>query len=313
MVKKLWIIIIAGIVLLAGLSAFLFFATDVFDAKNSAFITFKTYDSDGNLITNHKTLSIVAGDTGVEFIDLSVNVKNIGDIPLSCRVSSASPTAFASALSTNLLTLDAGKSGSWTSSQIAVKQFEGATPTTFSATVLCSYNDGHQTYDLPEKTGTLPLLIQFDATGANFEVGIGSVYDSGDSGDTTPNVCGDGTCQSTETTSSCATDCAVSANVRFRTSSVDGTYASGSWIAFDSNNDSVLECYVYSTSSTGTSAKKAVIIKDMYNKEWSLTGADMYLYTGYSVSYGYRKFPLGTGCELSPLALPAYNGREIYF
>lgn len=308
--KKVTGWIVFGILGLLVVFLFFYFATDIFKPSNKSLLTFRAYDASGNLISSQDSLSVVNNVPGISSIDLSINVKNTGDVALLCRIKNANPAEFAEALPATNLSIKKGKTESWTSNLIPVAQFEGNTPTLFSATVICAYYDNKtDSYvDIKETSASLPLTIEFDSNGANFEVSIdnGSLIEDED------NFCGNDICEMNENSVSCPSDCAISASVQFRTNAVSGAYAPGSWVAYDGNKDGTLDCYVYSSSSIGSSAKKAVSITDMYAKDWSVSGNDLLLYTGYSVSYGYRKFSPGTGCELSSLPSQEYSGKEVY-
>lgn len=198
--------------------------------QTSDFIQVRYYDSNGNLITDPNTLSIVGGVPGVSYIDLTVTASNTGGTVLTCAPTTTTPTAFDSALSktAKVVPIIGTKKSSWTSNLISVSAFEGTpTPDVFSATIRCYYTigSGEQVY-LTDKTGSISLTIQPDASGS-FTVDVTS-------GGTGTEFCGDGICTSGigETATTCPGDCAVAGKVKFRTS--DLSYPTGSAIAYNS-------------------------------------------------------------------------------
>lgn len=210
----------------------------------SDFIAVRYYDKDGNLIKAPGTYSIVNNIPGVSFIDVTITLTNIGTKPLTCDLASLGPTALDSALTKTQKIATVGGKAAWTSSLISVAQFENpSTPTTFSGTARCSYNNGVQVITLPDKTGNLLVNIVPDVGGADFTVSINT-------GGTGTEYCGDGTCQVSESFSTCPQDCAVATYAKFRTS--DLSYVSGSAIAFSSTCGSTLTAYGYTTSSSSS-------------------------------------------------------------
>jgi hypothetical protein len=204
-------------------------------------VSFGLYDSNGHKINPNKgTFSIVGTTPGVTYIDFTITVPNTGAYALSCDLVSLSPTALSNAVTKTTKSILIGGKTAWSSSKILASQFESTTATTFNVTVRCSYNPGNGTNILPDKSASIPLSIKPDGSGASFEVQI-------DTGGTPTEFCGDGTCQVTETSSTCPGDCAVANNVRFRTS--DLSYLSGSAVAFASTCGSNLTRYGYSGSS----------------------------------------------------------------
>lgn len=240
--KTIWVILV--VVALFGV----LLAYGVFKSKGTeSMIQANFYDSDGNLIDQSNTLSIVENVPGVDKIDLTITLTNIGDEPLSCDIISASPTAFNSALTKTTKTLPKDGKVAWTSSLIDVAQFESQTEsTTFSAVVRCSYNTGTGNVNLDDKIGSLSLFIRPEIGTTDFEVSI-------DLGGTGTEYCGDGTCQTDEDANTCPNDCAISTSVNFRASDI--SYPSGSAVAYSESCGSDLIAYGYvssgSSSSTG--------------------------------------------------------------
>lgn len=214
-------------------------------------LTIRMYDSNGYLIKESSSFSIVNSVPGVSSIDLTVTLTNIGNQALTCNIVSLSPTAFDSAMTKTIKTLPVNQKVAWTSSLISVAPLESTIPVTFSATMKCSYVSGTTTIDLSNKVGTLSVNIQSETASPAYTLslitgGVGTEY------------CGDGICQSSETTTSCPADCTVAAYVKFRTS--DLSYVSGSSVAYSSSCGSVLTRYGYSSvmSSSGYNCDKLI-------------------------------------------------------
>ena len=207
------------------------------------FMEVRLYDSNGKLIGTTENIgsanwfSIVNGVTGVASFDISINVKNTGTQALSCTPNSLTPSVFNTAMTKTTQNVLAGKSIGWTSDKMTASQFETApTPDIFSASVTCTWTGSPVT-----KTGTLSLTISPDASGADFTLSLNP-------GGLGTEFCGDGICQSSETTTSCPADCTFTTNVKFRTT--DLGYVSGSAIGYTSTCGSTLTKYGY-YSSTG--------------------------------------------------------------
>ena len=190
-------------------------------------MTFRTYDIHGNLIEpGASSFSIVEGTTGVYYIDISVRVDNTGTEGLVCDITSVSPPGFDSQLVRTTQSLPVGGSRGWTSGLIDVAPFESPTGTTeFSTEITCGYIVGTGLILLSPINGTLELVIRPDTTGAGFQVGLSL-------GGVGTEFCGDGICQTDEDEISCPSDCAVSANVQFRTT--DLSYVSGTSVGYSS-------------------------------------------------------------------------------
>jgi hypothetical protein len=216
-------------------------------SEGTDFIRVTLVDSSGNVIktlSSSNPLSIVQGTPGVSGMYLTVTATNTGTVPLSCSLITVTPTAFDTAMNKAMkyVPSTSPKKASWTSSLISVAQFEPLSqPVVFSVTARCSYMQGSNTVYLTDKTGSVSLNIQPDATGAGFEVSM-------DTGGLGTEWCGDGICQSNEDATSCAPDCTVTANAKFRT--LDVGYASGGAIAYNSGTCGLaLTSYGYFSSS----------------------------------------------------------------
>lgn len=321
--KILPIVIIVSILLILSVGAYLILK------KNSLpnFITVSGYyDSEGNLIKGSQQ-SIVNGVEGVKYITLDINVKNNDTVPLNLKIQSLTPIEINNTNPGTELKVNAHDSGKWTTGLIDIEPYEGKTQT-FCATIL-----SEKIPSLREQsviTGCINVKVEVNPSGS-FSVSLNSSIGNGTGNINPPCIenwaCGSwNTCSASLQTRTCTdsnscgtivnnpilSQSCVSQNVKFRTNS-DGTYASGSWIAYDSNSDGVLECYVYASSTGGSSAKSIVAFTDLYGKEWSISGNNMKLYTGLNVgSYQYRTFPLGTGCELFSSPVSGYSGKEMY-
>ncbi len=211
--------------------------------SNGNFLSLNLYGMNGELIEeNARTLSIVGGTPGVYFIDLTVTVHNTGQEALSCQLTSLSPTAFNDATTKTVKAISVGGSAAWTSNRMATSLFESNSSTTFSASVLCTYNSGTQVITLPAKQGTILLDIKPESGSAGFDVSVNQ-------GGTPTEYCGDKVCQSSEGELSCPADCAVINHALFRTSDI--SYVAGSAIARTDMCGQTLIAYGY-YSSTGT-------------------------------------------------------------
>lgn len=131
--------------------------------SGNTLLSVRYYDKNQNPL-----FSIVNGQEGVGFVDISINIQNTGNTDLSCNIVSLSPTAFDSAISRTTKSLSVGASASWVSALIDVEPLETLSqPVTFSATVNC---------DGIVKSGAVNITIMPDAQG-DFDVSV----DYGDS------------------------------------------------------------------------------------------------------------------------------------
>ena len=96
-----------------------------------------------------------------------------------------------------------------------------------------SYNTGSEIINLPERIGTLSLLIKSEGVG-DFNVEVSQ-------GGTGSEFCGDDICQFEETPENCPSDCAVANNVKFRTTDI--SYPSGTAVAYSSTCGNELIAY----------------------------------------------------------------------
>lgn len=229
---KIAVAILAGVIILG---AIIFFVARASLDGQQSLVTIGMYDEDRVKIGETASLSIVDDTPGVTYIDFTVMLENIGETPLSCKITSATPSALQSALDINQVkTLVGDGMVAWTSDLIPVAQFEDDSETTFTATILCSYNDGSEMVDLPSKVGSIDVLIQAETGNPDFivTIGIGGVEEE---------FCGDETCQSSENPTTCPQDCAISAYVSYRTSDV--SYPSGGAVAYSNSCGGELVAY----------------------------------------------------------------------
>lgn len=216
-------VLIVILLLVGGIFAFMYFNKNV-DANSDNMLSYTLRDANGNPIPNN-VFSIVNDIPGVSSMDIAINVQNTGSTPLNCSVSGITPTAFNSAITKTSKVVQPGNAISWPSTSISVAQFESMTqPVTFSAVVTCTYVSAGSTISLSPQTGSIQMRITSDAAGS-FQVGLGS-----NAGGVAP-VCGNGICESGESSSNCGPDCAVSSNVKFRATNAALTTA-GNEIAF---------------------------------------------------------------------------------
>lgn len=169
--KIIPILVIGGIILLVVLGR-------GFELGGKAFLEARFYDKDGNLIEETDTFAVVGGIEGVHSMDLTVNVENTGDKPLTMDIISVSPTLFSNALIKTQKTVDVGQSVNWISNTFLVESFVGTTQR-FSVTAKGTYQVGIETKELT-KTGYLDLTFDPDPTG-DFTVSVDSTF-AGDSG-----------------------------------------------------------------------------------------------------------------------------------
>jgi len=283
------------------------------------------YDAQGNKIS--KMQSVVNGVEGVKYITLDIHVKNEDTVALTLRVKSMTPEEIVGAIPGTELKLNSKESGKFTTGLIDIEPYEG------KAQEFCANVTSDKIPALREASvvgGCTNVVVEINPSGT-FVISLNSSVESGTgsinpgcteswtcedwsvcSGNVQTRTCTDSNnCETTISKPALSQSCVSLQIVKFRTNS-DGTYASGSWITYDSNNDGILECYVYALSTLGSSQKRAVTFTDMYSKEWSFVSPDMQLYTSHTTSYNYRKFLLGTGCELSSSPIEGYSGKEIY-
>ena len=249
--KTIILVTIILIVLILIIGAILLSNIEIIEEEGE-FITLRLYDKDGNILGGGITQSIVQGVSDVVDVDLTITVTNTGTEALTCDITSLTnladsgatasfvPTAFDSAVVKDTRNVPATipKKASWTSAKISVAQFEAdIQPIRFDATVECSYNPGSGPIILPTQSGYIDVTILPESGASGFSVEVSE-------GGLPSEFCGDGTCQIDEDSVSCPEDCAVSANVNFRTS--DLSYPSGSAIAYNSGAcGNVLVAYGY--------------------------------------------------------------------
>lgn len=167
-------IIIGGILLYA----FIIIPGGILKIGGDAFIEARFYDKAGNLIEDIGTFAVVGGVEGVHSMDLTVNVQNTGDKPLTMDIISVSPTLFSNALSKVQKMVDVGQTISWTSSIFSVDSFVGTTQR-FQVIAKGTYMIGSEIKTL-QKTGYLDLTFAPDPEG-DFTVNVDSTF-AGDPG-----------------------------------------------------------------------------------------------------------------------------------
>jgi hypothetical protein len=323
--KKLLYFIIPAILVVLVLGFAAYHYKDVLFEKKSIEISY--YDANNNLISSSTQQALIGTNEGVKYIKVTVNALNKDTTNLDFELSSISPAFLSSAITATKLTIAPNQYGTWISNLIDVSPLVGTTQT-LQVTIKAS-SPIRQT---ATKT-TVPITLKIDPDPvSNFDITIDSGLDSSGinpscneswvcsdwntcTDNTQSRICTDAnTCGTTNSKPSLTQSCTASSTVKFRTNAADGnSYISGTWIAYDSNSDGALECYTYSTTSSGSSAKKTVILTDLYSKEWSYSSSQMYLYTGLAAgSYQYRIFKSGSSCELSSSPIITYVGKEMY-
>lgn len=221
------------------------------------------YDANHNLIKSG--MAIVGGVPNVQYITLSVNVKNTDTVPLTLSMVDATPISFKNALGTNTLTIQPGASGKWDSSQIEVTPFIGKSQI-FTVKVKASSSSRVNV----EKDSSLTLKIEPDSTSASFEVKV--VSSNGGTGTDLSCVeawsCTTGACVNGIKTKICtdANDCgttssrpALSESCTISSSSFDtnagttySSFISGTWVLIDTNSDGILEKFNYNSISSSS-------------------------------------------------------------
>ena len=255
--KNLLIVIGFAILLIAG---FYFIKSE---ASQNGFISINMYNQDGKLIAESKGLSVVNDVPGVSSIDLTITLTNTGEISLDCTIGSLTPSSFDSAVTKGIKTIPVGGKASWTSTKIDVKTLESTAPVVFSATATCTYKVNIDVKTITPKKGTLSISIISDPIGG-FDISV----NQGTNGGTTPtNTCGDGTCQNTESITTCQSDCAIGNNVKFRTS--DSSYSTSSAISYTSSCGTILTAYGYTGSGSGacSSSNTGYVLLNFVTKE----------------------------------------------
>jgi len=154
----------AGIVLfLIALAVVFFLFILPTGTTTKDFLEVRMYDSNGNLIGSTESFAVVNDVPGVDSVDVTINVENTGEIPLSMSITSLSPTQFNNAVSKTTKTVQPGNSISWTSNLISVGSL-GLGTKTFSASVRGTYDYAGQTRTI-DKSASISITIEEDLTG----------------------------------------------------------------------------------------------------------------------------------------------------
>lgn len=227
-------LIIISLILLIAFASIRYSSKDNETEENKGILSVKFYSNGIEVKPNPGTLSIVGTTPGVTDMVFTVTLTNTGSYALTCNIISAIPSSLSSSINKDEKVILVGSKQAWTSGLLSTSQFESSVATLFNVTARCNYNSGSSIATLPDKIGSLSLLIRPDSSGASFNIDIGT-------GGTPTEYCGDNVCQSSETSSSCPGDCAVSNYVKFRTT--DLTYVSGTAVAYTSSCGSTLTKY----------------------------------------------------------------------
>lgn len=205
------------------------------------------YDADGNPISSSGVKQAVLGGVeGVTYITIDINALNKDTVSLDFEILNATPEALS-----NVLTLSSKKSAgpnekvTWTSGLIDITPYVGKTQV-FTVTLQAS----SPIRTSLSKSASLSIAVSADPV-AGFDISLEDNVGTGDFVPVPSEYCGDGTCQTGETSDTCPDDCDAtttpsSGNVIFRTT--DLTYAIGSAIAYSSSCGNVLTSYGYASS-----------------------------------------------------------------
>ncbi|MFC1715658.1 hypothetical protein ACFL6S_18470 [Candidatus Poribacteria bacterium] len=105
------------------------------------------------------TLASVIGEyENVTHIDFPVRIRNTGSIPLSCQITSASPSALS--YSSSPKGVNTGQTVEWMSNQVPSAPYDD-TVQTFSVNTRCDYTYGGQANSMP-KSASVTLKIDLD-------------------------------------------------------------------------------------------------------------------------------------------------------
>lgn len=164
---------IITIVSLIAVAAFVFFNSDV--NYSDDFFKIRFYDENQNQVKSMEPLSIVNGIESVSYIDLTVTINNLGDVPLNCQVLSATPNSLYNSLEKDIKLVPSNHpyKKEWVSSLIEVAPLESDNPVKFEVTMRCSYEDisGNQIF-LEDKTRFIDIDIEPDPVTADYDVSI---------------------------------------------------------------------------------------------------------------------------------------------
>jgi len=156
-----------GFIIFIGMAAIMLSSGLIADLNLDAglekdLITYTLYDADGNPIPTG-LLSIVGGTENVHGISFDVNVKNIGEIPITVAVVSAQPIALQNALSSANYVIVAGETKTISSDIVSTTDLESMTqPVSFGVDITGSYVYGGVTNTLPTKSGSMDITITKD-------------------------------------------------------------------------------------------------------------------------------------------------------
>ena len=174
---------------------------------------------------------MINGAQGVYGISITATIVNTGQLPLTCSVASATPSAFGTAMPTTSINVPVGGSNSITSAVMTTTQWDNTTQT-FTINENCQYTYAGATKTLT-KQATMSLAIASDPT-AGYSLNVTSSAGGSGGGST-------GSCFTTGTTCTQGSDCCSSNCKNITTSS------SYSWTvtSSDSYYASMCQCSQY--------------------------------------------------------------------
>ena len=203
------------------------------------------YDAEGNLISSSGVKQAVLGGVeGVTYITIDINALNKDTVSLDFEILNATPEALS-----NVLTLSSKKSAgpnekvTWTSGLIDITPYVGKTQV-FTVTLQAS----SPIRTSLSKSASLSIAVSADPV-AGFDISLEDNVGTGDFVPVPSEYCGDGTCQTGETSDTCLADCEATTStgsVVFRTT--DLSYLLGSAITYSSSCGNVLTPYGYAAS-----------------------------------------------------------------
>lgn len=241
MSAKIWIIAIVSLLVLSGIVIGGVMVYNHLSVKPAVVIS-GYYDADGNLITG-KAQAVVSGVEGVRFVTFKINARNIDTVPLTFKITNATPSSFYAALPRNELTVSADSYATWDSTLVDILPFVNTTQP-FTVTVEAS----SPLRQSGSKTSTMELRIDPDPQ-SGFTIDIVSESNQSSGQELPPPPEQNQTQNQTQPPEPPEVP-------DFETNAVAGSYneyKSGTWIKVDQNNDGILEQYNYASSITSGS------------------------------------------------------------